>query len=228
MKVFLVGEGRHDIGDLAAESPYRNGKPGFMQPVITRLIGADVSFDGQKIALLGKARVSRSKDALAKKAFIAGLLAVNAGSDLLVFIADLDRGSGTGTRSARADIERRSAAIKGGADEAAAADGLDCVPGIPCRTVEAWAIADLAAVAALTDSSAPVRLPKGKGPEELWGKPRDSDSNHPKMVLERMLGRPATQDDLSRIAASADLILMRSECSLSFDPFAAKLEAAAA
>jgi hypothetical protein len=48
------------------------------------------------------------------------------------------------------------------------------------------------------------------------------------MVLKRMLGRLATQDDLSQIAASADLGLMRSECCLSFDPFVTSLEAAAA
>lgn len=226
MDVFLVGEGRHDIGDLAVERPYRGRRPGFMQPVVERLVEVDVSFDGQKVSLFGRARVRGLKDALARKAYIAATLARATGSDVLIFITDLDKGSGTGQRQAREEIERRSKEIRKGSAEGSGG-AVVCVPGIPCRTIEAWALSDRRAIERI-NSGGPARLPDGKRPEELWGERHDPNSNHPKMVLARILGREATQDDLSKIAEDADIESMREVCSLSFEPFASELENAVA
>jgi Domain of unknown function (DUF4276) len=227
MKVFLVGEGRHDIGDLAAEPPYRGEKPGFLQPVVEKLVRSEAAFDGAKVTLLSKKRVSSRREALEGQARLAVALATNAGSNLLVFVRDLDRGSGTGRRKAAAEIKRMSEEIRRGCETHAAED-LQCVPGIPCRTIEAWALGDRAAVAELCGSTEPVELPDGKAPEDLWGKPRDPSSNHPKMILKRILGRDGTQQDLSTIAERADPKAVRESCPLSFEPFAAELEGAVA
>jgi hypothetical protein len=227
MKIFLVGEGRHDIGDLAAAPPYRGNKPGFLQPIVEKIIGSRVTFAGQKVSLLGKKPVRGIREILEKKAAVAAQLADLAESDLLVFVADLDRGSGTRQREAAVDIERRSEEIRRGC-EAQTAGCLECVPGIPCRTIEAWALGDPAAVVSLIGPGKPVRLPDGKSPEELWGKPRDPASGHPKMVLRRILGRTGGQEDLGRIAECADLRTMRKACPLSFEPSAAELEASIA
>lgn len=227
MRIFLVGEGRHDIGDLAAGPPYRSGRPGFLQPVIEKFVTSEAAFDGTKVALLSKKRVSRRREALEGQARVAVALATNAESDLLVFVRDLDRGGGTGRQKAAADIRRMSEEIRRGCETHTAED-LKCVPGIACRTVEAWALGDRAAVAETCSFAEPVELPDGKGPEELWGAPRDPSSNHPKMVLKRILGRDGTQRDLSAIAERADLKAVRKSCPLSFEPFAAELEEAAA
>ena len=114
--------------------------------------------------------------------------------------------------------------IRKGCD--AAGKGLACVPAVACRTIEAWALGDLAAVAALIGSRKPPSLPENKRPEDLWGQPRKQDSNHPKVVLARILGRSATQDDLGKIAERASIGTLRGACTLSFEPFASELEAA--
>lgn len=227
MRVFLVGEGRHEIGDLAVAPPYRDGRSGFLQPVVEKLITTETAFDGAKVALLSKKRVSRRREALKGQVRLAVALATNAGSDLLVFVKDLDRGSGTGRRKAAADIKGISEEIRRGCEAQAAGD-FKCVPGIPCRTIEAWALGDRAAVAELCGSAKPVELPDGKAPEDLWGKPHNPSSNHPKMVLKRILGRDGTQQDLSAIAERADPKALRESCPLSFRPFAIELEEAVA
>jgi hypothetical protein len=225
MRIFLVGEGRHDIGDLAAAPSYRGNKPGFLQPIVERIIGSRVAFDGQKVSLLGKEPVRGLREILERKAWMAAQLARNAESDLLVFVTDLDKGSGMGQKAAVTEIKTRSAMIRKGS-QAGASGEFACVPGIACRTIEAWALGDRAAVAELLGSAQPVELPPGKGPEDLWGKPRDPGSSHPKVVLKRILGRSATQEDLSKIAECAEIEIVREACPLSFDPFAVELETA--
>jgi Domain of unknown function (DUF4276) len=224
MRIFLVGEGRHDIGDLAIASPYRQSKPGFLQPVIEKIVGPRAIFDGQKVSVLGKKPVRGLRGALERKAWMASLLAENAESDLLVFVTDLDRVSGTRRGDAAKDIKRKSELINRGCQSLLGK--VECVPGIPCRTIEAWALGDRAAVASLIGADEPVQLPGGRSPEVLWGKPRDPNSDHPKMVLKRILGQMGTQEDLSQIAERADIRAMRQACPLSFEPFVTELEAA--
>lgn len=225
MRIYLVGEGRQDIGDLAVAPIHRGREPGFMQPIIERVVGSKVVFEGQKISLLGKKPVRSPREALAKKAWTAAQLACYAEADLLVFVADLDKGNGIGRKAATVDIAKRSKAITAASEEGSNGE-MACVPGIACRTIEAWALGDLTAVASLLSSSMSAELPSGKGPEDLWGKPRDPVSDHPKMVLRRIIGRPATQADLSTISERAEIASIRTACPLSFEPFVVGLEAA--
>jgi len=228
MKVFLVGEGRHDIGDLAKEPPFRSGRPGFLQPVIESVAGSRVTFEGQKVSLIGKKRVSGLKEVAEKKAWMASLLAENVGADLLVYVRDLDKESGTSKsrRETIGAIARKREQIVRGCE--AYTDAIRCVPGIPCRMIEAWAMGDLVAVAQVSDFVTSVKLPSGKGPEELWGERSDPMSDHPKNVLKRIFGGKYTQEDMRRVAELADIRMVRKKCPLSFEPFAAELEEAVA
>lgn len=229
MNIFLVGEGRHDIGDLANGPPYRSGDPGFLQPIIEKIVGSGVRFDGQKVSLLGKKRVRGLSKALEEKAWRACLFAENAEADLLVFVTDLDKESKSGTgrkESARDFAVKREQIMRG---FRAYAGSLRCVPGIPCRTIEAWAMGDRVALAEVSGAAEPIKLPNGRrSPEGLWGAPRDPQSNHPKMVLRRIFGRRVTQGDISSIGERADVSAVRKKCPLGFEPFVVELEEALA
>src|SRR5258705_10100661 len=225
MRIFLVGEGPHDIGDLAGDPGFRGGQPGFLQPIVEKIVGARAVFDGSKVALLGKRRVSRRKEALEAQAELAAVLAVNAESELLVFVKDLDGGRGPRRRNPAADVQEMSDEIRRGSDFSSD-DELICVPGIACRTIEAWALGDGGAIAVACGLGEAARPPDGKAPEELWGKPRDPTSNHPKMVLRRIVGEKPARDDFAAIAEHADVDTIRGSCPISFEPFAAALEAA--
>lgn len=225
MRVFLVGEGPHDIGDLAGVPGFRDGRPGFLQPIVEKVIGARAVFDGSKVALLGRRRVSRRRQALEAQAELAAALAVNAESELLIFVRDLDGGSSPRRRNPAADLQKMSDEIRRGSGSSLG-DEMACVPGIACRTIEAWALGDGNAVAAACGLQKAAELPEGKTPEQLWGKPRDPNSNHPKMVLRTIVGDKPTRGDFAAIAEQADLDTIRTSCSLSFEPFAAALEAA--
>jgi Domain of unknown function (DUF4276) len=225
MRVFLVGEGPDDIGDLAGHPSFRGGRPGFLQPIVEKIVGSRAVFDGSKVALLSKRRVSRCQEALEAQAELAAALAVNAESELLVFVKDLDSGSDSRRRNPAADVRQMSNEIRRGSSSSSGSE-LECVPGIACRTIEAWALGDRDAVVAACHLGEAVELPNGKKPEELWGKPRDSSSNHPKMVLKRIVGRKPTREDFAAIAEYANVDTIRDSCPISFAPFAAELEAA--
>lgn len=185
------------------------------------MLGGQTEFKGRKLSLLPKARTRSLGDALARRGLMAALIAEQQGAELLVLVTDLDRGSGRKDRPARA-IEQKQVPIARGCGEAEAE--VAHVIGIACRTIEAWALGDLAAVGSIGAGRA--ALPPGKNPEQLWGKPRDPGSNHPKFVLARALDRRATSDDLRRIAEQADLEQVAMSCPLSFRPFWEELEGA--
>jgi hypothetical protein len=194
--------------------------------VIEQILGAGTEFEGRKISLLGQQRVVGLEDVWERKAWLATQLAYVDEADLLIFVSDLDGGTGSGRRRAEKDIRERSGAISRGA-QVAGYGNLDCVSGIACRTIEAWAMGDLDAVERVATDKG-LSLPSGKGPEDLWGKPRDPRSNHPKMVLARLLGETASQKQLALIAELADVAAIRQTCPSSFEPFVAALEASGA
>src|SRR3954462_14760265 len=185
--VFLVGEGSTDIGGLAADPSYASHDPGFLQPVVERLLDREVKFSGRKVSVLGKRRVQGLREALARKGYIAAVLAAEVGADLLVFVTDRDGGKRVRSPQQRErEMTRKNNAVSEGATASGAS--VNCVAGVACHTIEAWAMGDTTAVEAV--GGKPVELPAGKDPEDLWGKPRDPGSNHPKSVLARLLDRP--------------------------------------
>lgn len=223
LTVFLVGEGPHDIGDLADHPTYRRGREGFLQPVVRRLVGADVTFDGQKITQLPSKRLGDAASAIQRRAGQALSLANASGADMVVFATDLDRtgGAGASATERRRGWRKRSDDIQAGFDAACAkTPGLAhtrAVAAIPCRMVESWALGDRCAVASAAEGALGCEW---SDPEALWGKESDSSSSHPKCVLDRALGRKHTREDLAAIAQAADIDTLVGQCPLSFKPFA--------
>jgi hypothetical protein len=219
----LVGEGPHDIGDLADHPTYRRGREGFLQPVVRRLAGSGVTFDGQKITQLPSKRLGDAASAMRRRAGQALSLANANGADMVVFATDLDRTGGTRASATerRRRWKERSDDIQAGFDAARAqTPALACtraVAAIPCRMVESWALGDRRAVASVAEGALGCEWSE---PEALWGKEGDPSSSHPKCVIDRALGRRHTREDLAAIAKAADIDTLVGRCPLSFKPFA--------
>lgn len=224
LKVFLAGEGSNDMGGLAAEPEYQDpSKDGFFQPLLRRFSPCDLTFVGRQIKTLGRERVRELGDALARKAHQARELADYEQADVVVVAVDIDRTGGE--RRTMREMERRIVIFRDSLAQGFEASPNDVKPVIatPCRTVEAWGLADTAVaceVAGVGNERLPAR------PEELWGKPHDPRSNHPKSVLNRLFGGQVATRDYAEIATRASLTVLESECPRSFVPFAADVRAA--
>ena len=220
--VFLCGEGPNDIGGLAAESEYQTDDDGFFQPIIRRLAAAELGFRGTQIKVLGRERIRGLADAWSRKACQARQLAAYERADAVVLTGDVD--SSAGERASRREAQRRVAKISESMRVGfESVDGPPFVGATPCRTVEAWALGDIATacrVAGVTAFTVP------RAAEELWGKPNDPASNHPKCVLTRIFGGEVSTSHYARIASEVDLEILAAECPLSFTPFATALRAA--
>jgi hypothetical protein len=88
------------------------------------------------------------------------------------------------------------------------AGSVETVAATPCRMIEAWALAAHGA------------LPCGVDPEALWGDERNPGSDHPKRLLERLMGRAPSREDFAALAEAADLLILEQRCPESFRPFA--------
>lgn len=229
--IFVAAEGPSEIGDLARDAPWRSAPPreGYLQPMLRKLVGETVVFDGQKITLLGrfeaKRRLQGHADRAAKALAIASTLE---DCHALVFAHDVDKASGqkrTATERRRRvreihdEIDAGFAAVKG-------ADHVLRIKATPLRMIEAWALGDRDALKAVAgrggDGSA---VPKD--PEETWGDESDSESGHPKCLLRRAVGHTPTSADFAELAAHADVEVLRAACPESFAPFADEAETAA-
>lgn len=223
--VFIAAEGPSEIGDLAADPPWASRKrprEGYLQPMLRRLLGEEVAFEGQRITLLGrfdaKKKLKGNADRAAKALLLASTLVE--GCRVVVFAHDVDRGSGE-KRSA-VERERRVRALHAEIEEGFAtvegAGHVLRVKATPLRMLEAWAIGDGAAVKKVArkggDGGA---LPSR--PEETWGDEADRASGHPKCVLRRALGRDPTPEDFAALAEEAALAVVRASCPVSFAPF---------
>jgi hypothetical protein len=211
-EIYLIGEGPNDIGDLAEHPSYRDGREGFIQPILKRLAPECLlKFDGQKVTTLPR-RPSARAPGHGRKAGQALVLAWNAGAEALVFVKDTDGG---GAKSVRADIERGFAEAR---KETPELGDVVALCATPSDMIEAWALGDRSALA--THAGRPPSQLRYRDPETLTGDERDPDSNHPKRVLERALGRRATSADFALLAETADPDVLRKTCPQSFPPFA--------
>ena len=201
MKVFLVGEGPTDIGDLANSFQYRKDPPedGFLQPLIRTMVQEPCEIVGQKITALRPRTVRGRKTAIKGKAEIAAAVASVDEADVLVYSMDGDN-----------DFDRRRGDLATKLD----ATGASYAIAMPRTTIEAWAMADDAALRSVDDGiTAPSQ------PENLWGKPKDPGSNHPKNYLTRLLGERPDRQLLAGIAANSLPSAMCATCPDGFRPF---------
>lgn len=199
MLVFLVGEGPSDIGDLSSPPPYHRGGEGFFQPLIRTMLG-DCDFGGQKVTALGKRKIKGAKTALGRKAAIAAVLARESEADLLVYSMDADH----------AFVRRQAELV-----QYLEGQDLPFAVAVAKETVESWVMGDPAAVGAIENAVEPPF-----NPEQLWGKPADPVSNHPKKVLGRLVGRNPNREDFAAAGGAARPSQLCQQCPQSFRPFA--------
>jgi hypothetical protein len=230
--VFIAAEGASELGDLAGARQWRSSKApreGYFQPMLRKLLGEDVAFDGQPITLLGrfdqKRKLKGHADRAAKALRLASTLIE--GCRVVVFAHDADRASGE-KRSA-AERARRVKALHEEIEVGfAAVDGADHVRRVkatPLRMIEAWALGDAAAVRTVAGKSGDAAaIPKH--PEEAWGNEQDRASGHPKCLLRRALGSTPTPAEFAAVAEVANIDALRAACPASFAPFAEEAERA--
>ncbi|KYG09045.1 hypothetical protein BE21_19830 [Sorangium cellulosum] len=229
--VFIAAEGPSEIGDLACEPTWRKNPPreGYFQPMLRRLLGENVAFDGQRITLLGRFEEKKKLKGHADRAAKALALAstVVEGCRVVVFVHDADKASSEKrnaterTRRVRMlhdEIDTGFAAVEG-------ADHVLRVKATPLRMIEAWALGDKAAVVRVAGKGGDSSAVPGH-PEETWGDEKDRASGHPKCVLRRALGRDPSAQDFADLAAEADLTVLRASCPTSFAPFVEEAETA--
>ncbi len=217
-RVFLVGEGTSDIGDLAYPPDYREGNEGYMQPLLRNLSAGDftLEFDGTKLMAIPKAPASPGHTGHARKAAQGKVLARTSGANALVYVRDVDRSSGrpASANERRARMAEVAREVRTGL--ASVPDQMPTLIATPCRMIETWAMGDRNAIAQLTGVDADqLDLPPGL-PEEWWGDEKNPNSNHPKRVLERV----ARGVPFAEIAEASDIDELARSCPLSFRPFA--------
>jgi hypothetical protein len=230
-KVLLVGEGPCDIGDLAIEPAYREGREGFLQPLLRSMVGDEVEleFEGRKLVHLPKEPRTRSRAGKLQAENASRALALASALDMNALVLAFDTDKTPGVRARRAERQRRLRELRESAergfahtralDEDAAA--IQTAIAIPCRMIEAWALADQEALARLLDVS-DHDLEYG-APEDLWGDEEDPGSDHPKCVWRRVTeGRI----ELSEIGAEATPPALAKACPDSFPPFAEDVDRA--
>lgn len=231
-RVFLVGEGPTDIGDLVELPGYRDGREGFLQPLLRQMAAGGVDldfFDGRKLTLLKKqARHEPPHHLQTRKAAQALALASVLGADALVFSCDVDKAHGTAKAAERRRRLREiRESIEAGFAHARKTDPdavrILTAAAVPARMIEAWALGDREALAELLDIDA-ARLDY-RPPEELWGNEDDPASNHPKCVWRRI-----TEDQIAHaeIGERARPRVLERTCPESFVPFARDVDAALA
>ena len=216
MKIALAAEGEWELGSLPdLEQDDSTGRV-----LIERIIGGSYPTPGFAWHALKNSgpsvRIRREDHG---EDYTAGLmydLAVSEGCDGLVLLRDADGSD-----------DRRELNLRGLAD--AATRSLRPIPavlGLEIRTLEAWLLADAGAFATVMRQRRPT-LPKA--PEELWGKVRDQTSNHPKVVLARIvhdLGGTCDRYLAARLAEHADLDVLARECPIGFGAFKRDVERA--
>jgi hypothetical protein len=231
-RVFLVGEGPTDIGDLVELPGYRDGREGFLQPILRQMVAGGVDlefFDGRKLTeLKRRARREPPHHLQTRKAAQALALASVLGADALVFACDVDKAHGAAKaverrrrlRKIRESIEAGFAHARETDPEAAR---VLTAAAVPARMIEAWALADREALADLLDID--LATLDYRPPEELWGDEADPTSNHPKCVWRR-----TTEDQITHaeIGERAQPHVLERACPESFVPFARDVESALA
>jgi hypothetical protein len=217
MKIFVVGEGPHDIGDedWASRVGHAIQTDGWIQPILRKLLSGNLQFTKKRlkdIVLLPGHKHRPWPPGHGAKAKMAKYLA--GGCDVLVFMTDADT----------ADIGEwrdKHQEIRAGLD--AVENGVHAVACVPMSTSESWLLCDNAAWSKIsgTGQHCPSR------PEHLWGKRDDPEGNHPKMYFKRVCFALSISDSRETrvlVAGCLDVDALRSKCPISFVAFENELE----
>ena len=99
------------------------------------------------------------------------------------------------------------------------ASKLSCLAIVPKEMIESWLLADEQAYVAAFGKK-PEHLPKN--PEEIWGEKDKPDSNHPKRIMDRILGqyrKESTKYTYTEIAERCSIETLKIRCPKSFGRF---------
>lgn len=229
LKVFIVAEGPSEVGDLGRDTHHQRPREGYFQPMLRKLLGVPLEFEGQKITLLGRfkprghGRLEGHADRAAKALALASTLE---DCRVLVFVKDVDREPGKKKSPAERGrkLKEMHQQIEQGFAASQGADSPLRIKATPCRMIEAWALGDKEAVMSIAEKGGkPTVIPAS--PEDAWGDEHDPESNHPKCLLERALGRRVSAEDFAELAERSSVARLRRSWPDSFAPFAREAEA---
>jgi hypothetical protein len=131
VKVFLAGEGRHELGDWEREPQYRSSPPeiGLVEALLRRVRGEGWDVIGAvKWKDIRKLRAGEFRTAEMRNVHGAALHAQEAGADVLAFTRDRD-----GRHEREREIERAIAEL--------VADNRQVIGGVASQQIEAWVLA---------------------------------------------------------------------------------------
>ncbi len=231
-KVLLIAEGPSEFGELDQSSwidPRRARVEGYFPPMLRRLLGTEVTIEAKRVMSLGRFEQKPKLKGHADKAAKALALANAFGSDVVVFVKDVDRQPGV----KKTDRERAKklasihSEIEIGFAAVAATANVERIKATPCRMLESWALGDAQSIATVGGAHARIDLVP-TAPENVWGDEADPSSKHPKCLLRRALGQEPTAERFAELAAHADIESVRRTCPESFEPFFLEAAAAAA
>lgn len=123
--VFIAAEGPSEVGELSSQQwrPEKSPREGYFQPMLRKLMGPDLRFEGQHITVLGRFDAKKKLPGHADRAAMALALASTIDDcRVVVFAHDVDKTSGV-KRSAverRRSVERIQAEIEAGFAEVVA------------------------------------------------------------------------------------------------------------
>ena len=219
-RILLSAEGKRDVGGIF-DPVYGDPKDdGFLQPLIRRALDANPTFIGDHSLSLGIRPPKSLKGKLVQRAHRAVALADVKDCCLVVVHTDADERA-TKDRPPAGCISRTEH-LRAGVD--AAGDGRPpAILAVPIATTESWALGDADCVRDLGVTDDPAL---NRDPETLWGKPHEPSSNHPKCLLERVLGRAASHRVQAQIAETMDIEAAANRCPRSLRPFLYELRAA--
>lgn len=212
LRVLVCGEGKHDIG--ASDIP---SKEGWLQPVLRQVADTEIKFGTiSRNRLVLQRRTQKHFRPLppghGAKALFSKLIAAPQGYNLVVFMVDTDSNK-------RSDWRRIRSQIIDGFDRKPDVE-VKGVPCVPMSTSESWLLADKQAWQKIGLADLAV-LPKK--PENLWGKPRDPQSNHPHQFFRRVCIEaevPDSRETRVQLADFSNIGTLQSACPTSFAVFA--------
>lgn len=219
--IFLVGEGKTDIGTVGRPSVLpEEAREGVVQVLVRRVLDApasELAFKPRAVRSFpkepGKFKGPRLEGD-ARNAYRAYQLA-RFDHDGMIMVRDSDN---TG--------DERLAQMEAGIQTARQRKGpqIPHACGLAVQTIEAWVLGALAG----RDQPVPA-LPRGKAIEELWGKKNDPESHHPRALCRQALRHLDMGDDLTSkatVVEDCDLAALERACPRGFARFAGALRLA--
>lgn len=236
LHIAIIGEGKNDVG-IMGNSEWQEGT---IQEYLRCFLANDFDLEFTPLAVSktetknirglkgGRYRKYKIKG-IAKKLFrFVSLYKNRSDFNLLIFFSDTDKTQGE--RASKTEAKRKYQAILNDINEAKRLlddemPNLTLIPMIPIRILECWLLGDYEGFENIGCSPQNPLLPSK--PELVWGDQNDPNSNYPKNYLKRILengGFENNTETYQLIILNNNLDNLKQNCSLSFAPFAAKME----